>query len=79
MKLTIKNITYNQSKRIVCSVVMYNGVITENDDKFGYQAPIERVINILNYYNIEVHDGNLSKNSNTINTNDIRKKNLEVH
>ena len=74
IKLTIKNITYNQSKRIVCSAVMYNGVITEDDDMFGYQAPIERVINILNYYNIEVHDGNLSKNINTINTNDVRKK-----
>ena len=68
MKLTIKNITYNQSKRIVCSVVMYNGVITENDDNFEYQVPIKRVINILNYYNIESHDGNLSKNINIINT-----------
>ena len=48
IKLTMKHVIFNKIKIIVYFTVMYNRFITENDDKFEYQVPIERVINILN-------------------------------
>ena len=55
MKIKFKKQSPRNTK-IACSVVMYNGVVTETDSKFDYVTPETRILKIVNNYNIKLND-----------------------